>query len=113
DFRALTGACQQHRLLGFLAAVIRGRQIELTDDQHEQFETQYAGWLAHDLRLEQLLLRVLAVLAEASIRSRVFKGVALAHTVYDDPAARVFADVDLLVPSSDFLRTVAVLADAL
>ena len=113
DFRALTSKCEQHRLLGFLAATVRGEHVAVTGEQHEQFETQYAGWLAHDVRLEQMLLRALASLAEASIRSRVFKGVALAHTVYDDPATRVFADVDLLVPSSDFLRSVAVLGDAL
>ena len=49
----------------------------------------------------------------AGIESRVLKGVALAHTAYDDPADRVFADVDLLVPGDELTRAATVLTAAL
>jgi hypothetical protein len=39
--------------------------------------------------------------------------VALANTVYADPALRVFADVDLLVPSADFGHAARILESAL
>jgi hypothetical protein len=113
EFSILLGGGQEHRVLGLLAAVIRAGRLETTDAQRTEFESRFTGWLAHDVRLEQMLLRSLAALADASIRSRVFKGVALAHTAYDDPALRVFADADLLVPSADFGRAVDVLGTAL
>jgi hypothetical protein len=113
EFHAFISECQEHRLLGLVAAVIRAGGLRITDTQRTEFESRFAGWLAHDIRLEQMLLRALAALADASIRARVFKGVALAHTVYDDPALRVFADVDLLVPSADFGRAVEILGEAL
>jgi hypothetical protein len=113
EFSTFLADCHEHRLHGLVAAVIRAGRLEITDRQRTEFESRFVGWLTHDVRLEQMLLRSLAALADASIRSRVFKGVALAHTVYDDPALRVFADVDLLVPSADFGRAVEVIGAAL
>jgi Uncharacterised nucleotidyltransferase len=52
-------------------------------------------------------------LDDAGVEYRVFKGVALANTVYVDPALRVFADVDVLVPTPDFGRAARVLEFAL
>src|SRR5262249_40331514 len=70
--------------------------------QHAELEEKLEGWLAHALRVEAFLLSTTEKLERSGIDHRVFKGVALANTVYDDPSLRVFADVDVLVPSSDF-----------
>jgi hypothetical protein len=113
DFADLLAQCQHHRLLGFLADATRSGALPTDEEQRAMLEERLAGWLTHDLRLEQLLLRALAELAGASIPARVFKGAALAHTVYSDPASRVFADVDLLVRSVDFTRAVDVLGRTL
>ncbi len=69
-------------------------------------------WLGHALRVERLLLEATAALDRAGIESRVLKGVALAHTAYDDPADRVFGDADLLVPGREFTRAVHALEAA-
>jgi Uncharacterised nucleotidyltransferase len=60
-----------------------------------------------------LLLSTIEELEGAGIDHRVFKGVALANTLYEDPSLRVFADVDGLVPSSDFGNAASLLAAAL
>lgn len=48
--------------------------------------------------------RLVAALGSAGIQSLALKGVALAVTVYPDPALRNFADIDLLVAEAEFER---------
>ena len=111
DFAMLLAACESHRLLGLLAKAVRDGAVTLTSEQHEQLRSRRtAAWLTHSLRVERLLLDATAALDEAGIASRVLKGVALAHTAYDDPSERVFGDVDLLVPGDRFTRSAEVLA---
>jgi Uncharacterised nucleotidyltransferase len=113
EFTGLLAACEQHRLIGFLGEAVRDDALALDDDQHERLEEQLDAWAAHALRAERMLLRALDLLARANVRSRVLKGVALAHTAYARPELRVFGDVDLLVPSGDVLRAVEVLTAGL
>ena len=113
DFAHLLGACEQHRLLGLLAKAVREGLLDLSDDQEETLEEKYRAWLTHALRVERLLLEATSALDRAGIPSRVLKGVALAHTAYDDPSERVFGDVDLLVPGALLTRSSEVLAEAL
>ena len=61
------------------------------------------------LSLEQQLVAVASLLADAGIESRVLKGSAYAHLDYPDPALRSFIDLDLLFRPSDIARAVAVL----
>jgi hypothetical protein len=101
-FTALVAQAEYHRLLGFLGAAVRDGALVVDPDQHADLEEKLEGWLAHALRLEALLLSTIEQLERAGVDYRVFKGVALANTTYEDPSLRVFADVDVLVPSSDF-----------
>jgi hypothetical protein len=113
EFGALIRECEQHRLLGLLAKAIRDEAVSLAPEHEATFEETYRAWLTHALRVERLLLRATAALDGAGIPSRVLKGVALAHTAYDDPSERVFGDVDLLVPGAQLTRSSEVLAIAL
>ncbi len=68
-----------------------------------------ALFLANALRnqlLAEELARLLRLLAEAGIRVIPLKGVALAHSRYGDPAARVCSDIDILVPAADVAQTI-------
>jgi hypothetical protein len=96
-------------LLGLLSAATDDGALVLDAAQHDELEQLFQAWLAHDLRLERLLLDAVSVLRDASIPTRVLKGVALAHLAYPDPSYRVFGDVDLLVPSAMFASAIAVL----
>jgi Uncharacterised nucleotidyltransferase len=113
EFHVLLAACEQHRLLGLLAKAVRDGTVALSDEQEQAFEEKYRAWLTHALWVEQLLLRATVALDRVGISSRVLKGVALAHTAYDDPSERVFGDVDLLVPADQLTRSSEVLATAL
>jgi hypothetical protein len=55
------------------------------------------------------LTRVLRLLGEAGIRVLPLKGVALAKSLYGDPAFRVCSDLDILVPAGDALTARRVL----
>ena len=57
------------------------------------------------------LTRVLQLLGDAGIRVLPLKGVALAQTLYGDPACRFSSDIDILVPASDALRARRLLID--
>jgi len=66
-----------------------------------------ALYLANALRnqlLSEELARLLSLLGEAGIRVISLKGVALAQSLFDDPAARVCSDIDILVPAEEAVR---------
>ncbi|MDH3754865.1 MAG: nucleotidyltransferase family protein [Acidimicrobiia bacterium] len=102
DFDALVGLAERHRVLGALAAVVGTGSMPVTDEQYELLAARQGRWLVHVLEVEQLLVRTDAVLADHGITYRVVKGSALCHLVYDDPGHRVYADLDIMVPSNQF-----------
>ena len=110
EFASLLGASERHRIVGFLGAAVGAGALPVTVDQRAQVEEMLQGWCAHTLRAERMLLRALDVLEGVGVRSRVLKGVALAHTVYREPEQRVFGDVDLLIPSADVDHAVEALS---
>jgi hypothetical protein len=109
EFDQLLGECEHHRIVGLLGVAVRDEAFPATDSQRERLENTWASWLAHALRAERLVVDAARVLEAHGIDHIVLKGVALAHTVYDDPAWRVFGDVDLLVEPQHFTRAANVL----
>jgi hypothetical protein len=79
-----------------------------------------ASW---ELRHRQLLMRTLAALADAAVEPILFKGTALAYSLYANPVLRARGDTDLIVPIDSlasvdvaltglgFVRDVAVAGD--
>jgi hypothetical protein len=66
-------------------------------------------FMANALRnqlLAEELVRLLRLLGEAGIRVVPLKGVALAQSLYADTAARVCADIDILVPSANLAQAI-------
>jgi hypothetical protein len=112
-FSTLLLHAEHHRLVGFVGAAVRDGALVLDAGQRAALEEKLEAWLAHALRVEALLLSTAEELERAELDYRVLKGVALANTVYEDPALRVFADVDVLVPSADFGNAAVVLDAAL
>ena len=102
DWPMFLRSCEQHRLLGLLGEAVRAGYLVVTPDQRRSLEAELTRWLGHALVVERELVRCGAVLGNHGIDFRILKGAALANTLYADPSLRVFADVDLLVPSSGF-----------
>jgi len=101
DFGVLIGSCVAHRVLGLLGEAIGSEALPATDTQRDMLEAELQAWSSHVVRVERLALQVLEAFNVAGVRSRVLKGVGLAHTVYEPADLRVFGDVDLLVAGDD------------
>jgi hypothetical protein len=59
--------------------------------------------------LSHELLRIFELLRTSGMAAIAFKGPALAWSIYDDPALRPMADLDLLVRPADFSRALRIL----
>ena len=64
-------------------------------------------------RVERVLLEILDAFEPEPVTILALKGLALAHTSYPDPAARVFGDVDVLVAPGGLHRAAQVLVSTL
>lgn len=95
------------RLLGVLAEAVAEGALILSSEQLAALTDVHTASQAHMLDIEHTLLRVAKSFGSAGIDFRVLKGAALAHLVYADPAWRVAADLDLLIPSDRFDDAVA------
>ncbi len=104
---------ERQRVLGLLAAAAADGTLALEAEAHLELSQVHQAWCAHDLRLERALLAGVAALDQAGIGALVTKGPALAHQAYPDPAARLFADLDLIVASGQVHAAAEVLGDAL
>lgn len=111
DWRALLAVVEADRLGGLLARVIRTGELELNAAQIADAATLHDAAMRWCLRLEHRMLAVGSALAAEGVPHRVLKGLAVAHLDYEDPADRVFRDIDLLVPSSDLDRSIALLGE--
>ena len=102
---------EQQRVLGLLAAAAADGTLSLDPSRLAVLAEAHEAWCAHDLRLERALLHAADLLDAASIPFVVIKGPVLAHRVYADPAQRLFADIDLVVPSEHLRAASRLLAD--
>ncbi len=104
EVRALLLEATRHRLLGLVVSAVADGALRVGEASYAAIAEAHESWSAHVLRAERLLLDLVERLERAGIEYRLFKGSALAHSVYDDPAQRMFADLDILVPSHEFDR---------
>ena len=72
----------------------------------------YLANALHNQLLTEELARLLHLLSDASVPAIPLKGVPLAESFYRDPAARVCADIDLLVPPAHLHRAIGVILSA-
>lgn len=112
-FAELVRLVEDHRLLGGLMEGVERGAIAITDSQRELLRVRHRVWATNGLRVERLLEVVTECFERAGIESRVLKGPALAHSVYGDPAWRVFGDLDLLIAPRDLDAAVRLVVDEL
>lgn len=91
-----------HGLLPFLHLELSALPAGYLPDKYLQFLQEH--YRANDLRnrmLREEFGRMLAVFNQAGIRAIALKGIVYASTIYEDPAAREFGDIDFLVHEKD------------
>ena len=117
-WRRIIGLAEQQRVLGLLVAAVRdgrvaGPEGPLDGEARSRLAAAHEAWCAHDLRLERALLAGADALDRAGISYLVTKGPAMAHRAYPDAGQRLFADLDLIVPSGYVAAATRVLVEAL
>ena len=105
----LVGAASGQRVRGLLAGGVSAGVLALAGDQVDEVAHAHRDAMAISLVLEQMLCRLHGWLSDAGIDHVVLKGPAIAHTAYEDPSLREFGDLDLLVPSEQIDRALAML----
>lgn len=109
----LIALARRHGMLPQLYRSLRGPAWRLVPETAAASLTSaYRINLVRGLGLLRELIRLLGVLGAADVRALPLKGPALAVQVFGDPAARVFHDLDLLVPASDLAVAVRQLGRA-
>jgi Uncharacterised nucleotidyltransferase len=92
------------RITGFALMSANHGWLGLTDEQRGSLDDVHRGAMVRCLSIEQKIRTLTASLDEESIGFAILKGASVAHTAYPEPSVRSFADVDLLVATSDFGR---------
>lgn len=112
EWESVIATANWQRLAGLLARAVADGSFPATPSQ--QVAAAELAFLATrlDLRLERTLLRVVDLLDETRLETRVLKGSAVAHLDYPEPGMRSFSDVDLLLRSDDFDAAVTTLSSA-
>jgi len=109
DFRTLEALLRAQGML----SLVGQRLLELVDDVPDDFAQQVQACCQdaqrHGVYQQMITIRLTAALAEAGIRSLPLKGPMLAERVHGGLAARVSADIDLLVAETDLIAAVDVL----
>jgi hypothetical protein len=98
DWRQLTETLRLRRLLPVLGPRILELAEERADDDFAIAVKQAIEvGRRHSAFLQLVSLRVIAMLADAGIRSTALKGPFLGEAIYGDPGRRLSSDIDLLV----------------
>lgn len=84
-----------------------GKGVVPADVLHE-IRVRYHGIAARGLKLEMELLSLLTELDEAGAPGVIWKGPALAHTLYPSPELRTYGDLDIILRREDRIRARAV-----
>lgn len=109
DWEDLLEEVARERLQGHLGSAVATGAFATTDRQREQAADQHMDAMMHVLWLEHRLVQAAALLEGEGIDFRVLKGPAVARSAYPTAGLRVFADIDLLVPTEQFDATVEIL----
>ncbi len=103
DLMYVAGQAGLHQLATLFATNIRP-ELPAALREHEEIGRLMAAWRRDTIKAlirDRELGAVLKGLNQAGIRPVVFKGAALAHTVYPSSACRSMSDIDVWVPGDE------------
>ena len=107
----LLDACREEGLAGLVHQHLRaGAQTGWSDDVVAEVASEACAAAAEELLRRQAIVDLLDALGTAGIRPILFKGTALAYSVYAAPSFRPRADTDLLIPREQADRVREVMA---
>ena len=101
DVSRLVEEAAQHGMTGLLAYRAGGGGAAWPDELRAALRNEIARGVALDAIRQRETTAVLADLAKRGVRPLLLKGIALAYTLYDNPALRPRFDADVLVRRED------------
>jgi hypothetical protein len=102
----LMAAADRHGITALLAERLAGVPPSPLLERLVESTRRHAAW---ELGHRRALLDALAALTAAGIEPVLFKGTALAYSVYANPVLRIRGDTDLLVPANERQRVTTAL----
>ena len=105
DWQQVIGEAQRHRVSPFLWYMLytASDRPPLPPDIQKTLRANYYTAIAHFVRREHELKKVLEALASARVPVVLLKGAAVAYSVYPDPGMRTMCDVDLWIPQTQHI----------
>jgi len=95
---------EEHQVLPLLYRSLRTLEFQgVPSEVQAKLKADFRVNAVRNMLFVSELTRVLRFLSEAGIRVLPLKGVALAESLYGDPAFRFCSDIDILVPASEAL----------
>jgi hypothetical protein len=104
---ALIAGAEQHGVTALMAAKFAGAPASPFVERLRALAREHAVW---ELGHRKVLREALSSLAAAGIEPVLFKGTALAYSIYPNPALRSRGDTDLIVPGRERARFTETLA---
>jgi hypothetical protein len=111
DWSSFCNTLIQQRLTGLAIAAIEEGILICTDEQETQLVEHHRRTMINTLIIESTLIRLTDAFTKSGLAFVVLKGPAFAHAYYPDPSWRPFVDLDILVKTSDWQYTCALLAE--
>ena len=114
DWDYIVKLAKRHKVLPLLYANLRKRGLveQLPADVQGDLRAKYLRIAADNMRFEQRLIEIVALLEEQGVPAVPFKGAVLARCLYGDPALRQYSDMDILVPADKVVRAFEVIKTA-
>jgi hypothetical protein len=112
EARSLVRVAASQKMSGIALAAADAGRLELPPAARADLVDRHRAGMMWALGLERTLLRLADGFDAAGVRSVVLKGPSFAHSLYPDPSWRPFADLDVLVPTGQWRRACAILAEA-
>ena len=112
DWMWLVNQAQRHALAPLLYAALQplAATLPAAEPAVQTLRTTYRQATLLGMQRTAELCRLLDALGAAVIRPAVFKGAALAHTLYPSPACRLMGDIDLWVTHAEMPAAIDALA---
>lgn len=106
----LLGRVRQQRITGAAVQSVADGWLDLTEGQTEELLSAHRRAMTWCLAVERKLVGLSRDLLDAEIPHASLKGPSVAHTAYEEPCLRSFADLDLLVPATRYEGACGLLA---
>lgn len=109
---AVANLAEQHGLAPYVWWCVKDDITQLPPETAQLLKDKFQQSVGRWLALEHTQRHLQTILGEYEISTLCLKGIALAATIYPNPATRPMADIDVLVPREHYAQALQILQQA-